>query len=79
MDNAIGCLFMLVILIGILLVGGLFVTSTAVLYYEEQEQPGNPFVCHYFTGTRTLTLINMSATGCKRFIAVGDGATVPQP
>ena len=77
MDEAIGCLFWLVVMVGILLVGGLFVTSTAVLYYEEQAQPGAPFTCYYFTGTRTITFANMSATGCKRFITVGDGATVP--
>ncbi len=76
MDDAIGCLIMVVIIGGVLLIGGLFVTSTAVLYYEEQVAPGTPFTCHYFTGTRTLAIMNFSSTGCKRFIAVGD-ATQP--
>lgn len=76
MDDAIGCLIMFAIIGAVVLIGGLFVTSTAVLYYEEQVQPGAPFTCHYFTGTRTLSKMSFSDTGCKRFITVG-GDTQP--
>jgi hypothetical protein len=74
-DQGVGCLLMLVLIVVLLTIGALFVTSTAILYHEEQLQTG-AFKCHYFTGTRTITNDSHSMTGCKRFISVG-GVTDP--
>jgi hypothetical protein len=76
MDEAIGCVGVVVVAGALLLVGGLFVSSKAVLYYEERAPTslnGPSFNCHYFTGLRTIAIPNYSFTGCKRFVTVGDG------
>jgi hypothetical protein len=75
MAYAIGCLVMVIILIAGVVSGALFFTSTAVLYYDKEIQPGI-FSCHYFTGTGTITNLSFVETGCKRFIAMS-GATQP--
>lgn len=69
----IGGLFALALLVAGVTVGGLLVTSHAVLI-SERETPQNfsPFECTYFTGTRTITTAGGAFTGCARFIKVGE-------
>ncbi len=74
MNEGAGCLGGLVALVlfgSIFGVGGLLLTSHAVLYSEEKVPDTKYFVCSYFTGLRTVTLFNDDPTGCKRFIPVG--------
>ncbi|MER8385258.1 hypothetical protein [Mesorhizobium sp. M0296] len=73
MSEATGCLLILIVLVVVGTLGGLFVTSTAVLYHEKEVrgEGGGLFECHYFTGTRTLKTYSNALTGCKRFITVG--------
>lgn len=76
MDEAAGCLgaaIALLLVIGALGLGGLLVMSKGVLYSEEQmaDTYYGQYRCLYFTGTRTVELMNNSMTGCPRFIEVG--------
>ncbi|RWP18872.1 MAG: hypothetical protein EOR00_09555 [Mesorhizobium sp.] len=74
MDEVVSGLIGLIFIVAVVTLGGLFVTSTAILYYEEATQGSlsGSFKCHYFTGTRTITISSLSSTGCKRFITVGE-------
>lgn len=76
MDDAAGCLgrFLILLLIAAGLgLGGLVLTSKAVLYREElmANDYYGKFRCTYFTGTRSVELMSNSDTGCPRFIDVG--------
>lgn len=77
MDEFIGLLGLLIMLALFALfgmavgVGGLLLSSHAVLYSEEKDPMSYYFTCTYFTGTRSVTLVTGESTGCKRFIPVG--------
>lgn len=51
-------------------IGGLLITSTAVLYHDEKD-PADGFICHYFTGVGTFTTPSYAVTGCPQFIRIG--------
>lgn len=70
--DALGGLVALVLFVGLALVGGLLVTSHAVLISERPGELYSGFACNYFTGTRQVNIVNYSQTGCPRFIKVGE-------
>lgn len=69
MGRAFRYLVALVLVGAALTVGGLLVTSTAILYHKELTKPGW-YTCYYFTGTRTITTESYWSYGCEWFLAV---------
>lgn len=70
--EAVGAIFGIILFVAILCVGGLFLSSKAVLFWEAKTPNYDHYNCSYFTGTRVINSGVFSPTGCKRFINVGD-------
>ena len=69
--NELGGLLVLALLVAIIAVGGLLLTSHAVLYREDRMVEGAYFTCTYFTGLRSVTTYSTSPYGCDRFVDIG--------
>jgi hypothetical protein len=70
--EVVGGLFLLLLLVAAACIGGLLITSNAILIKEQQGKLFSGYVCTYFTGTRQVEIVNYSATGCPRFVKVGE-------
>lgn len=72
LGEALAAIFGLIFFVAILCVGGLFLSSKAVLFWEAKTPDYDYYSCSYFTGTRIINSGVFSSTGCKRFISVGE-------
>lgn len=67
----------MLIVVAIATIGGLLITSNAVLIGEKEVRGStglvlySGFQCTYFTGTRTFDIYTEAVSGCTRFTPVG--------
>ncbi len=74
MDEVLGGLIGLVMLVAIVGYAALMLSSHAVLFSETPTDPSvyAGFRCSYFTGTRVVETYTNNRMGCPRFTKVGD-------
>ena len=79
MDSAIGCFVVLLMSIVLATLVLMVATSTAVFYYQDEDETGR-YSCYYFTGTGAVTTSIKSSTGCRWFInTVEEWTEKPSP